>query len=93
MLCQKIGYNVHPCLVKKEAGQYPALKNTDYGEKYVSILNAKVDLVTLKLLGFLMSQLKLNSLKMSNNALTEAEADEVKRILEKDGTLLLTQKV
>ena len=80
-------------MVKKEVGQYPALKNNDYGEKFVSILNAKVDLVTLKLLGFLMGQLKLNSLKMSNSAFTEAEADDFKRILEKDGTFIRIQIV
>ena len=87
VLCEKIGCDVHPCLAKKEAGHYPSLKNTDYGEKFAVLLNHRIDGVTLKLLGFLMGQYKLSSLKLSNNAMLEGEADEIKRILDKEGTV------
>lgn len=49
-------------------------------------LNHRIDLVTLRLFSWLISQQRINSLKLSSNSL-EHEADEVRRLLEKEGTL------
>lgn len=51
------------------------MKNNDYGEKFVVVLNTKLDLVTIKIVGWLMGVVKVNSVKFSNNALVEKEAD------------------
>ena len=81
-LCEKAGFNVHPSLAKKpkEVSQYPGLHSNDYGEKYAIFLNHRIDLVTLKIFGFLLQNYKINCIKFSNNNL-EAEAEEVKKIL------------
>lgn len=47
-------------------------------------MNHKIDIVSLKVLAFLLSVFKINSLKLCRNSL-ESEAEEIKKILEKDG--------
>ena len=71
MLAQKMGTDVHPCLAykAKQESNYPKLKNTDYGEKYIVFLNHKIDAVTLKLLTFLTTHYKINTIKFSSNDL------------------------
>lgn len=92
LLSEKMGINAHPSLARKakEASQFPSLKNNDYGEKYAIFLNHKIDCITLRLFGFLIANYKLHSLKISNNNL-EREVDEVKRILDREGTPPHTQ--
>lgn len=81
-----MGLNPHPSLSRKpaEVSQFPALKNTDYGEKYAVFLNHRIDAATLKLFGFLIGTYRISSLKISNNSL-ENEVEEVRKILEKEG--------
>lgn len=43
-------------------------------------MNHKIDVVSLKLLGFLLSVFKVNSIKLSRNEV-DLEAEEVKKIL------------
>ena len=83
---------MHPSLAKRgsEPSQYPSLKNNDYGERYAVFLNHRIDLVTLRLFSWLISQQRIHSLKLSSNSL-EHEADEVRRLLEKEGTSILMQ--
>lgn len=81
-ICEKAGFNVHPSLAKKvkEESQYPGLHSNDYGEKHAIFLNHKIDMITLKLFGFLVQYYKVNCMKFSNNNL-EVEAEEIKKIL------------
>jgi hypothetical protein len=51
----------------------------------VIFLNHKVDSVTLKLLGFLLGVVKVNTLKFSNNSLTEDELKCLITLLGKEG--------
>jgi hypothetical protein len=92
VLCEKMGLNAHPSLARRpaEVSQFPALKNTDYGERYAVFLNHRVDAATLKLFGFLIGQQRLHSLKLSSNSL-EHEAEEVRKLLEREGTPSPTQ--
>jgi hypothetical protein len=89
-----MGYNVHPSLKKKtkEASDYPALKNNDYGDRYAIFLNHKIDIITLKLFAFLISNFKITTLKLSSNQL-EHEFDEVKRLLDREGRQCLIQNL
>lgn len=66
-----MGIDVHPCLAykPKQESNYPKLKSTDYGEKYIVFLNHKIDAVTLKLLTFLTTNYKINTIKFSSNDL------------------------
>jgi hypothetical protein len=86
-ICEKAGYTVHPSLApkEKEESKYPNLKSNDYGEKFAIFLTHRIDLVTLKIFAFLIQHYKINCLKLSNNNLTEAEASEVKKIIEREG--------
>lgn len=67
-----MGTDVHPCLTHREKSesQFPKLKSTDYGERYVVFLNHKIDAVTLKVLTFLTSHYKINTIKFSSNDLS-----------------------
>ena len=85
-----MGCEVHPCLVLGQGeGSFPALKNNDYGEKFAVFLSHKIDIVTLKLFGFLVSVLKINSVKFSNNNLCIEEVGEIRKILQKDGKYMV----
>ena len=77
-----MGYPIHPSLrvTPKEQSHYPELKNNDYGEKFAIFMNHKIDAITIKLFGFLISVYKINSLKISSNDLS-LEAEEIQKIL------------
>lgn len=86
LLCEKIGTCVHPSLVeRKKSTDFKQLAEEGYGERFVIFQNHRVDVATLKLLSYVLSVVKINSLKFSNNNLIEDELKAVGALISKDG--------
>jgi len=70
LLCEKVGMCVHPSLVeRKKNAEFKQLAEEGYGERFAIFLNHRIDLATVKLLSYVLSIVKVNSLKFSNNNL------------------------
>ena len=90
LLCEKVGTCIHPSLVERKKNQeFKQLAEDGYGEKYAIFLNHRVDVATLKLLSYVLPIVKVNSLKFSNNSLSEDELKAVAALINKDGTQCL----
>jgi hypothetical protein len=94
ILCEKIGLCVHPSLVeRKRTSDFKNLTEEGYGERFAIFLNHRIDVATIKLLGFLLNIVKINTLKFSNNNLNEEELRALGALIAKDGKIIFNCRI
>lgn len=63
---------MHPSLAERKKNlEFKQLSEEGYGERFAIFLNHRLDVATTKLLAYVLSIVKVNSLKFSNNNFTE----------------------